>query len=183
MQTGFNVSNKPPAQDNAAGNEMPDAALPQAVKIEYLADRPEFVSTLATWHRREWGYLRPDETLEIRTARIRERAGRRQVPTVLVASDGDILLGAAMLVKHDMESRLRLFPWLAGVVVAPEHRRRGIGASLVERAVSEARALGFPMLYLYTFGDGRYYTRLGWRFIERSTYLGGNVAIMSFALQ
>ena len=88
-----------------------------------------------------------------------------------------------MLVAHDMESRLQWSPWLAGVVVSPGHRRRGIGAALSAHAVTEARSLGFPKLYLYTFSTEEYYARLGWQFIERDRYLGAAVTIMSFNLQ
>jgi predicted N-acetyltransferase YhbS len=153
------------------------------LKIEYLADRPEYVSTLAAWHRREWGHFRPDESVETRAAKLQTWSGRRQIPTVLVASAEDTLLGSAMLVAHDMETRLQWSPWLAGVVVAPEHRRRGIGAALTEHAAREARSLGFPTLYLYTFSTEQYYARLGWQFIERDSYLGAAVTIMSFNLQ
>jgi len=152
------------------------------VKIEYLADRPEFVSTLATWHRREWGFLRPDESVETRAAKLRTWGGRRAIPTVFVASAEDTLLGSAMLVAHEMETHLQWSPWLAGVVVAPEHRRHGIGASLAEHAAREARTLGFPTLYLYTFSTERYYARLGWQFIAHDDYLGAAVIIMSLNL-
>jgi predicted N-acetyltransferase YhbS len=101
---------------------------------------------------------------------------------VVVACADNTLLGSAMLVAHDMNTRPQWSPWLAGVVVAPEHRRRGIGAALVERVITEARALGFLTLYLYTFSTAQYYTRLGWRFIERTTYLGADVTVMSFKL-
>ena len=152
------------------------------MKIEYLADRPEFVPILAVWHRREWGHFRSDETVEMRAAKLIGWSGRGQVPSVMVAWEDETLLGSAMLVAHDMETRPQWSPWLAGVVVAPEHRRRGIGASLVKRVITEARALGFPVLYLYTFSTEHYYSRLGWRFMERATYLGADVTVMSFEL-
>ena len=44
-----------------------------------------------------------------------------------------VLLGSAMLIAHDMDTRPQWTPWLAGMVVAPEFRGRGIGAALVER--------------------------------------------------
>lgn len=88
-----------------------------------------------------------------------------------------------MLVANDMETRPQWSPWLAGVVVAPEHRRRGIGAALAEHAVKEARALEFSTLYLYTFSTEKYYARLGWRLVERATYLGKPVPIMSLAIE
>jgi predicted N-acetyltransferase YhbS len=152
------------------------------VKIEYLADRPEHVATVAAWHRREWGHLRPEESLEIRASKLRARSGHRQIPTVFIASTDGTPLGSAMLVAHDMDSHLHWSPWLAGVVVAPEYRGRGIGAALVEHAVAEARELGLPTLYLYTFSTEQYYARLGWQLIERSSYFGESVSIMSCSL-
>jgi len=81
-----------------------------------------------------------------------------------------------------MVTRPKLSPWLAGVFVAPEHRRRGIGAALVERVVQEARALEIPRLYIP--GDGTLYVRLGWSILEHTFYreLWGNqpVTIMEF---
>jgi predicted N-acetyltransferase YhbS len=150
-----------------------------AMKIEYLADRLEFTETLASWHRREWGRYRPDETLEMRVAKLRSRSNRREIPTAFVATNGDTLLGSAMLVEHDMDTKLQWSPWLAGVVVSPEHRRRGIGAALVDRVVAEARDLGVPVIYLFTFSTEKYYAKLGWHFIESTQYLGTNVTVMS----
>lgn len=153
------------------------------MKIEYLTDRPEHVPTLAAWHRREWGHLRPDESVEARAAKLRTCSGHRQIPTIFVASLDGVLLGSAMLVAHDMETRLQWSPWLAGVVVAPEHRRVGIGAALAEHAAAEALALGCPTLYLYTFSTEAYYARLGWRTIELFSYFGAPVTIMQRKLQ
>jgi len=153
------------------------------MKIEYLADRPEYVAALAVWHRREWGHLRPDESMEARAAKLRAWSGHRQIPTVFIATVDDTLLGSAMLVPHDMDTRMQWTPWLAGVVVAPERRGRCIGASLAQYAATEASALGFTMLYLYTFGTEEYYARLGWERIERDSYLGGAVTVMSRSLK
>ena len=69
-----------------------------------------------------------------------------------------------------MATRPDLSPWLAGVFVAPEQRRRGIGEALVERVVQETRALSILQLYLYTAGSGALYLRLGWSVVERTFY-------------
>jgi len=37
-----------------------------------------------------------------------------------------------------MDTRMQWTPWLAGVIVAPERRGRGIGASLAEHAAFQA---------------------------------------------
>jgi GNAT superfamily N-acetyltransferase len=102
----------------------------------------------------------------------------------LAVDDSAQPVGCASLVEHDMLTRPELSPWLAGVFVPREHRRRGIGAALVERVVQEARSLGVQRLYLYTPGFGALYLRLGWSVLERTFYreLWGNteVTIMEF---
>lgn len=155
------------------------------VTVEYLADRREFIPTVARWLHAEWGHLRPGETVEDRAASVERDCGHCEVPTTFVALAGDQLLGSASLVEHDMATRPELSPWLSGVFVAPEHRRRGVGAALVERVVQEARVLRTPRLYLYTPGSGALYLKLGWSVMERTFYceLWGEqkIAIMELA--
>jgi GNAT superfamily N-acetyltransferase len=143
---------------------------PPYVTVEYLADRREFIPTVARWLHAEWGHLRPGETVEDRAARVERDCGHREAPTSFVALAGDELMGSASLVEHDMATRPELSPWLSGVFVAPEHRRRGVGAALVERVVLEARVLRTPRLYLYTPGSGALYLRLRWSVVERTFY-------------
>jgi GNAT superfamily N-acetyltransferase len=145
-------------------------SLGASVTIEYLADRREFIPTVARWHHAEWGHLRPRETVEDRIGRVERDCGHCEVPTTFVALAGAQVLGSASLVENDMETRKELSPWLSGVFVAPEHRRRGVGAALVERVVREAQALGIRRLYLYTPGSGALYLRLGWSVRERTFY-------------
>ena len=106
--------------------------------IEYLADHPEFLPTLAEWQHGEWGYIRPGDTVEARLARLQASIGRDCIPLTVVAVANGQVLGSASLIRHDVDTRLELTPWLAGVFVAPEHRRQGIGAQLVRRIMAEA---------------------------------------------
>jgi len=85
-----------------------------------------------------------------------------------------------MLVEHDMDTRMDLSPWLAGVFVAPEHRRRGVGATLVERVIDDATALGVQRFHLYTPSTEHFYSRRGWLLVEHTTYRGADVAVMSY---
>lgn len=149
------------------------------MQIGYLADHPDFIPTLAHWHYREWAYLRPDESLESRTTRLRNSCGHRAIPTVIIAFTGETLLGSAALIAHDMETRMNLSPWLAGVFVSPEQRRRGIGSALVQRVIEEATGLGVQRLYLYSPSAQKFYARLGWLLVERTSYRGVDVAVMS----
>ncbi len=72
------------------------------VTVEYLADRREFIPTVARWLHADWGHLRPGETVEDRAARVERDCGHCEVPTTFVALAGDQLVGSASLVDHDM---------------------------------------------------------------------------------
>lgn len=149
-----------------------------SMQIDYLAGHLEFLPTLAQWHHHEWGHLRPGDSVEARTARTQALCGYQNIPTVFIAFSGTTLFGSAMLVANDMDTRRELTPWLAGVYVAPEHRRKGIGSALVARVVECAERLGVARLYLYTPSAERMYSKLGWFPMERAKYRGSNVLIM-----
>jgi N-acetylglutamate synthase-like GNAT family acetyltransferase len=150
------------------------------VEIGYLADHQESIQTLASWHHQEWAYLRLGESLEARTARLRACCGHCEIPTVVIAFAGDTLIGSAMLIAHDMDTRMQLSPWLAGVFVAPEHRCHGIGAMLVRRVIDDATMLGVRRLYLYTPSAEQFYARRGWLLVEHTNYRSTDVAVMSY---
>jgi N-acetylglutamate synthase-like GNAT family acetyltransferase len=152
---------------------------PQEIRLAYLADHPEFIPTLAGWHRREWAHFRPDETIETWIGKLRSVCGHNEIPTVVVAVLEGEMVGSAMLMKESMRTRMDLSPWLAGVIVAPGHRRRGIGALLVERIVREAGSLGFERIYLWTPSVEQFYVRRGWTTMERTIYRETEVAVMS----
>ena len=149
------------------------------MKIEYLADHPEFLPTLAHWQHEEWGHLRPGDSVEGRLARLQSYSQRHGIPLTVVAHENRELLGSASLVRNDMATRPELTPWLAGVFVAPEHRRRGVGAELVRRVIAEAAEQKVPILYLYTVHSETFYANLGWSLQERTAYGDQNVVIMT----
>lgn len=151
----------------------------ELMEIDYLTDHPEFLRTLAEWQHGEWGQLRPGDTVEARMARLTKFSSRAAIPLTIVAHEEGELLGSASLIPHDMETRMELTPWLAGVFVAPQHRRRGIGAALVRRIMVEAGRLAVPVLYLYTMHSEKFYASLGWFLQEHSTYREQSIAIMT----
>ena len=148
--------------------------------IEYLADHPEFLPILAQWQHGEWGHLRPGDSLEARTTRLRAEGERDRIPLTVVAHENGEALGSASLIQHDMDTRLELSPWLAGVFVGTGHRRHGIGAQLVRRIMAEAARLKVPILYLYTVHSENFYASLGWALQEHATYREQKVAIMTY---
>ena len=150
------------------------------MRTEYLADYPEALPILAEWQHREWGHLRAGDSLEKRKARLEGYCNRDRIPLTVVALDGPEVLGSASLVLHDMETRMELAPWLAGVFVGEQYRRRGIGAELVRRIMAEAGRLQVALLYLYTVHSEKFYTALGWKSMERTSYRDQDVVIMIY---
>jgi len=105
------------------------------------------------------------------------------VPSVLVAVLKGELLGSANLVASDLPPRPELTPWLAQLFVAPTRRRAGVGAALACAILERARQCGHPRVYLYTSGTlPQYYSRLGWRVVERLASLERERTVMVYDL-
>ena len=151
------------------------------MRIDYLADHLHLAPTLAAWHHAEWAGLLPGWTYGVALADLRSHTGRRQIPTTVVALDGETVIGSASLLADDLDDWKHLRPWLASVFVVPELRGRGVGRQLVARVLEEARGLGEPAVYLWTARQRMYYERLGWSVLEQSLLHGRAVTIMRYS--
>jgi len=148
------------------------------LRIAYLDEHIDAIPTLAQWHHMEWLSVTPNLSVADRIAGFTARARRGSVPTGLVGLIDELVVGMACLVDCDIPSHCHLTPWLATVLVAPEHRRQGIGSALCARAVEEARRLGVPNLYLFTFDKQSMYKQLDWSELEEARYAGRAGTIM-----
>lgn len=153
------------------------------VQIDYLADRPEFIAILAPWLLAQWRHFVPEDTLDARSARLRAHLNRDTLPIAWVAHTDTQVLGIAALREHDLESDTDLTPWLGGVYVAAQFRRRGIGAALCQAGETKAQVLAFPSIYLFTLDQQIWYARQGWRAYSACTWRGRTGDIMFKALQ
>src|SRR5262249_5157917 len=109
---------------------------------------------------------------------LRSHTGRRQVPTTLVALEGDRLLGSVSLLADDLPGWEHLSPWVASVFVEPSARRRGVGPRLGARAVEEAGALGIATGDRDTPGQQDFYAAMGWELLASAALHGHAVAVM-----
>jgi GNAT superfamily N-acetyltransferase len=148
------------------------------MNIAYLADHHDVIPILAQWFYQEWAYLYPDRTIEDVKRLIGERTNKNRIPVALVAFAGKELLGTVCLKIHDMDTRLDLTPWLAGLYVSAPRRRQGIGAALVSAIEKKANELSIKKLYLYTLESEGFYLHLGWQVKEKTEYHGYPVTIM-----
>jgi GNAT superfamily N-acetyltransferase len=97
----------------------------------------------------------------------------------LVAKLDGILAGTCLLARSELEPCHPVSPWLAGLYVAPEHRRRGVGRVLVATIEDQARQRGNHRLYLYTVSAIKYYERLGWSTIDQIDWKGFATTLMA----
>ena len=152
------------------------------MRIVPLVERPDLVEQVSIWGFDEWGHLNPGQTLEQRTAKIREKMNVDRVPVAFVALDeGDRIVGTASLVFDDLEGDPRN-PWLASVFVPPEYRRKGLASALVRVVEDAARRFGYSRLYLFTTSAASLYGGLGWRALEQRDYRGEHVQVMDKTL-
>jgi predicted N-acetyltransferase YhbS len=149
------------------------------MRISYLADRPDLAVQLVPGLLQHWRYVFPNDTAADRLARFRRHENYSDLPIAWIARDGDKALGTAALRVHDLEGREDLTPWLGGVFVQPEFRRRGVGSALSRAVEEKARAMGVPRLYLVTQGQERLYATLGWLELEPTLWNGHACTIMT----
>jgi predicted N-acetyltransferase YhbS len=148
------------------------------MKIEYLADHPAHVPTIAAWQQAQFGYLTPALTLEDRTERLNRSLQKDALPMAFIAlSDTGTIVGSAGILPTTITHK-HLTPWLSSVYVPIEHRGKGIASALSLRAVTEAKRLGFEQLYLFTPHNETLYARMGWKTFERIEYNGTPLALM-----
>ena len=152
-------------------------------RIDLAADYPHYLEIIAPWHHRQWRHLNPPgDTVDRRLRRYRQECNAKRIPLMVVAHDGERVMGSARLVECDMETHPELSPWLASLYVHPDFRGRGIATALIQRIEQHAHALGHARLYLYTEDGEAFYAPRGWRTLGRETYRGEEVVIMQRAL-
>jgi predicted N-acetyltransferase YhbS len=90
------------------------------------------------------------------------------VPFALVAEVDGRPCGNALVIENDLAARPELTPWLAALWVDEDVRHRGIARALLDEGARRSAAFGVARLYLVSRpGLQGFYTRLGWRVLER----------------
>ena len=149
------------------------------VQIDLLANRPEDIDVLVGPMFEYWQRVATDDTIEGRRERLRSHLNRTSLPMAWVAHDRGIVLGTAALRITDLPGHDHLTPWVSGVFVLPEYRRRGVGAALCRHVEASALQMGHKKLYLFTLDQQSLYERLGWRYLDKGTWMGLSADVMT----
>lgn len=129
-----------------------------------LIDHAEVLSDLVDLLESEWADWYNPRGASAR-ADLSERLERNGLPLGIVAFIDGKLAGTCALTVTSGGLTERS-PWLGGLLVEPNLRRRGVGLALIERARSEARRLGFARLHALTAEARHLFERAGWRLAE-----------------
>jgi len=152
------------------------------LEISRFVDRPGLAEGLVPALLDHWRPWFPEDTWEARARRLEQHMNRDALPIGWVAHIGDQAIGTAALRSADLPGHEHLTPWLGGVFVRPEFRRRGVASALCAVVEDQARALGFERLYLFTLDQQALYRGLRWSPLERIAWRGVNCELMVKAI-
>jgi len=130
----------------------------------------------ARWRANAFSVLQASFEQELRSMELFASDQGRGVALVAKA-DGEPI-GTCLLAESEIEPNHDVSPWLAGLFVVPERRRKGAGAVLVRAIEDQARQRGFSRLYLYTANAVGFYERRGWEVLDRTNWKGFDTALM-----
>ena len=149
------------------------------MQILHLNKRPQYIEVIAKWLFDEWGYQRPGSNLETAILGIEEKSQGDDIPSIFVAEIDGKAVGTVSIVRHDMDIRKELSPWVASLYVHKDLRHNKIGRKLIHFIEDFAKDIDIEKIYLFTPNKQEMYTKLGWRAIEDLEYLSEDVTIMS----
>jgi len=135
------------------------------------------VAICARW--RAEGFSVLETSVEAETKLLEAFVADQRHQVALIAKSDGVPLGTCLLVPSELDPNHAVSPWLAGLFVAPEHRRRGAGAILVRAIEDQARSRGDARLYLYSDDAIGFYERLGWTVLDRTMWKGYDTALMA----
>jgi GNAT superfamily N-acetyltransferase len=148
--------------------------------IDYLKNHEASIPQLARYSYNEWKavYDSTGMTFDNAVASYAQRANIHGLPFALVALDQGEVIGTGSLKLQDLAVRPHLTPWMGGLFVVEEHRKRGVATALIHRLVHEAERLQIDHLYLWTPSAESLYAKLGWKSLERFDYCGYEISVM-----
>ena len=151
------------------------------MKLELLADNPDSSKPIARWYFDEWAGSGV-ELGDVENS-VSAYCERNCAPLLVLAQEGNKLLGAAQLKIREMKRYPEFEFWLGGVYVEENSRGRGVGKALTLDIIRRAKKAGVGKLYLQTESlTGGMYVECGFRAVEQVENKGRQVLVMTIDL-
>ncbi|MCF6144865.1 hypothetical protein PMAG_a1764 [Pseudoalteromonas mariniglutinosa NCIMB 1770] len=146
----------------------------------FLADKAHMKPVIAKWYFQQWGHLVEGSSVELFNNKLNDYLNRDSIPLVIMAVEGEDVLGVAHLRYHEMTIYPDKEHWVGGVYIDTKHRSKGVASALVNHLESVAVSLGVTDIHLQTEKlDGGLYKQLGWQPIEQVNNRGVEVQVMT----
>ena len=111
--------------------------------------------------------------------KLQKYLNRDEIPLMVLAIQGDEILGVAELKYREMDIYPEKEHWIGGVFVPPKHGGKGVATGIVNKVTEIAKSLGVVTLHLQTEKlDGGLYSHLGWKGFKQVNYRGVEVLVM-----
>lgn len=134
------------------------------IKIEFLADFSEYITTVAGWIYEEW-VDKEKRTVEEEIKRVAANCNRDTIPLTIVATNNNECAGTATIFKNDLKTMPELEPFLGALYVDKKYRNKGIGGKLIKGVIEISKGLGYKKIYLRTETASDYYAKRGWALV------------------
>jgi len=132
--------------------------------VDDLSSHPAFAPRLVDAFFAEW----PEWCTRVgRGAVERIFVAGDPLPAILVALEGDTLLGTIALRPYFADDAMPETPWVRQLLVLPPHRGRGVDRALIAAIARRAHRLGFAHLHAATNRIERLLVRRGWEAFAR----------------
>ena len=117
--------------------------------VSFLADKKQFIPTIAQWYFNEWRHLTPNASIEDIVQKVTLMAeSRAALPISFVLHDNDDLLAVAELKFHEHPDFPDYKAWLGGVFVPADKRGHGYSNIILPHTFHHAKSVGISSLYL-----------------------------------
>lgn len=116
--------------------------------MSLLVDHQKEASVIAKWYLDEWGHTMPEVHKSSLIEKVLLGINRDKFPMTILAHSKPNLVGVAELKYRKLEQYPDWHHWLDGVYVPMEYRGKGISAKLILEAITRAKKLNIPALYL-----------------------------------
>ncbi len=150
------------------------------MKIEFLADHPQFIPVLAKWYFDEWGHAFAHNSVQKTIDSISGKLNKNKAPLYLIATDENQVVGAIQIKTKAPDDY-----WLEAVYVPIGNRHKGIAKNLCLQALEVARSFNAKELKLETAAieTGGLYQQIGWKPIKKYQKDGRDLLLMTYPLK